>query len=44
MVAAVDLCLYLASPVSDGITGRLISAQWDPWLTLHEHAGELAAT
>lgn len=28
---AAELCLYLASPKSYGITGRLISAQWDPW-------------
>ncbi|MES2219137.1 MAG: SDR family NAD(P)-dependent oxidoreductase [Pseudomonadota bacterium] len=25
------LCTFLASPQSDGITGRLISAVWDPW-------------
>lgn len=25
------LCVYLASAESDGITGKLISAQWDPW-------------
>jgi 3-oxoacyl-[acyl-carrier protein] reductase len=25
------LCVYLASGESDGITGKLISAQWDPW-------------
>ena len=25
------LCVYLASSESDGITGKLISAQWDPW-------------
>lgn len=25
------LCVYLASAASDGITGKLISAQWDPW-------------
>lgn len=24
-------CVYLASSKSDGITGRLIAAQWDPW-------------
>jgi NAD(P)-dependent dehydrogenase (short-subunit alcohol dehydrogenase family) len=35
------LCVYLASSESDGITGKLISAQWDPWETLHEHAAEL---
>lgn len=36
------LCVYLASPESDGITGKLISAQWDPWNQLHEHRAELA--
>jgi NAD(P)-dependent dehydrogenase (short-subunit alcohol dehydrogenase family) len=36
------LAVYLASTASDGITGRLISAQWDPWQTLHEHREELA--
>jgi len=35
------LCVYLASDESNGITGRLISAQWDPWRTLHEHRDEL---
>jgi NAD(P)-dependent dehydrogenase (short-subunit alcohol dehydrogenase family) len=29
------LCVYLASGESDGITGKLISAQWDPWDKLH---------
>ena len=36
------LAVYLAGPDSDGITGKLISAQWDPWKTLHEHREELA--
>ena len=35
------LCVYLASSESDGITGRLISAVWDPWRELHAHADEL---
>jgi len=26
-----ELCVYLASSDSDGVTGRLIAAQWDPW-------------
>ncbi|MCC7371978.1 MAG: SDR family oxidoreductase [Chloroflexi bacterium] len=26
-----DLVAFLASPESDGITGRLIAAVWDPW-------------
>ncbi len=38
------LCVYLASSQSDGITGKLISAQWDPWETLHEHKAELAGS
>jgi NAD(P)-dependent dehydrogenase (short-subunit alcohol dehydrogenase family) len=37
-----DLCVYLASNESDGITGKLFSAQWDPWRTMHEHREELA--
>src|SRR4051794_6186468 len=26
-----SLCVHLASAESDGLTGRLIAAQWDPW-------------
>ena len=37
---AANLCAYLASNESDGVTGRLISAQWDPWKTLHAHKEE----
>ena len=37
---AANLCAYLASSESDGVTGRLISAQWDPWKTLHAHKDE----
>ncbi|MGH6824155.1 SDR family NAD(P)-dependent oxidoreductase [Methyloceanibacter sp.] len=39
--AGADLTVYLASDESAGITGRLISAVWDPWPTLHIHAAEL---
>jgi NAD(P)-dependent dehydrogenase (short-subunit alcohol dehydrogenase family) len=39
-----DLAVYLASDESNGITGRLISATWDKWPTLHERAKDLAAT
>lgn len=35
------LAVYLASSQSDGITGRLISAQWDPWEKLHEFKNDL---
>jgi NAD(P)-dependent dehydrogenase (short-subunit alcohol dehydrogenase family) len=38
---AASLCVYLASKESDGITGKLISAQWDPWKTLQQHREEL---
>jgi 3-oxoacyl-[acyl-carrier protein] reductase len=37
-----SLAVYLASKESDGITGKLISAQWDPWKTLQKHREELA--
>ena len=35
------LAVYLASEPSDGITGKLISAPWDPWPNLHEHRDDL---
>jgi len=35
------LAVYLASAESDGITGKLISAQWDPWEKLHEFRNDL---
>jgi 3-oxoacyl-[acyl-carrier protein] reductase len=38
------LCAYLANRESDGITGRLISAVWDPWERLHEVAEGLSET
>ena len=37
-----NLAVYLASAESNGITGKLISAQWDEWAKLHEHRDELA--
>lgn len=30
-VLAAQLCVFLASAASRGITGKLISAKWDPW-------------
>jgi NAD(P)-dependent dehydrogenase (short-subunit alcohol dehydrogenase family) len=41
---AAGLCVHLASPECDGISGRLISAPWDPWEHLQDHAAELAAS
>ncbi len=38
------LCVWLASAASDGITGRLLSAQWDPWEDLARHRDDLAKT
>lgn len=38
---AAELCVKLLSTETDGITGRLISAVWDPWKTLAEHKDEL---
>jgi NAD(P)-dependent dehydrogenase (short-subunit alcohol dehydrogenase family) len=35
------LCLYLASAESDGVTGKLLSAKWDPWASLHARKSEL---
>jgi 3-oxoacyl-[acyl-carrier protein] reductase len=37
-----NVAVYLASAESDGITGKLIAAQWDPWETLQQHKAELA--
>jgi len=37
-----NLAVYLASAESNGITGKLISAQWDPWRDLQTHHDELA--
>lgn len=34
-------CVYLGSSESDGITGKLIAAQWDPWPELQSHADDL---
>jgi len=36
------LCVYLLSAASDGITGRLLSALWDPWPSLSSKAAELS--
>jgi 3-oxoacyl-[acyl-carrier protein] reductase len=36
-----SLCVFLASSASDGITGKLISAVWDPWEELATHLDDL---
>ncbi len=41
---ALDCIEWLISPASDGISGRLIAAPWDPWATLAQHRSALAAS
>lgn len=41
---AADLAVFLGSSLSDGITGKLISAIWDPWESLPEHLEDLSST
>jgi NAD(P)-dependent dehydrogenase (short-subunit alcohol dehydrogenase family) len=38
---AAELAVFLGSAASDGITGKLLSAVWDPWAELPEHLAEL---
>jgi NAD(P)-dependent dehydrogenase (short-subunit alcohol dehydrogenase family) len=39
-----DLAVFLGSPLSDGITGKLISAVWDSWEALPDHLEDLNGT
>ena len=39
--SGVELCTFLLSSASDGISGRLISAVWDPWRNLTKRRQEL---
>ncbi len=38
------LAVFLASAASDGITGKLLSAVWDPWSDLPAHRADLDRT
>lgn len=38
------LAVFLGSAASDGLTGKLLSALWDPWDTLPEHLSDLRQT
>jgi NAD(P)-dependent dehydrogenase (short-subunit alcohol dehydrogenase family) len=38
------LAVFLGSAASDGITGKLLSAIWDPWDALAEHRDDLQRT
>jgi len=39
-----ELAVFLGSADSDGLTGKLLSAMWDPWETLPEHLKDLQQT
>ena len=39
-----DLALFLGSSASDGITGKLISALWDPWADFPRYLEDLRRT
>jgi hypothetical protein len=41
MERAAALAVFLGSAASDGITGKLLSAIWDPWEDLAEHRDDL---
>lgn len=38
---AAELAVFLGSPASDGISGKLLSAVWDPWAELPERLEDL---
>lgn len=38
------LCVFLGAPESNGITGKLIAAQWDRWEDWPQHLDELNAS
>jgi 3-oxoacyl-[acyl-carrier protein] reductase len=42
MQRVAELCVFLASDAARGITGKLISAVWDPWASFPEHLDELS--
>ena len=44
LAKAADLAVFLGSSLSDGITGKLISAVWDPWESLPKHLNDLNGT
>ncbi len=41
---AVELAVFLASSASNGLTGKLISAVWDPWKNIPDHLEDLEKT
>jgi len=43
LAGAAELAVFLASAASDGITGKLLSAVWDPWSDLPRHREDLGS-
>lgn len=41
---AAELAVFLASSASNGLTGKLISALWDPWESISVHQDDLDKT
>lgn len=39
---AAELCVFLASKKSTGITGKVLSAKWDDWKKFQKHIKEIA--
>jgi NAD(P)-dependent dehydrogenase (short-subunit alcohol dehydrogenase family) len=44
MERAAECCVSLLAAETDGITGKLISAVWDPWEKLAEHREDISST
>jgi NAD(P)-dependent dehydrogenase (short-subunit alcohol dehydrogenase family) len=44
LLRGAELCVFLASAASDGITGKLIAAVWDPWEQFDDYRGDLIGT
>jgi 3-oxoacyl-[acyl-carrier protein] reductase len=42
--AGASLCIKLAGPGGEGLSGKLLSAVWDPWDRIEAHRQELAAS
>ena len=41
MELGTNLAVYLSSDDSNGVTGKLISAQWDDWKNFGNHLNDL---
>jgi 3-oxoacyl-[acyl-carrier protein] reductase len=44
MLRGAQLCTFLASDESNGITGKLLSAVWDPWAELPKYISKLKSS